>query len=132
MDDQQEGETMTDHYLERLMARVRDAAGVAVDQALAAQPVGTIEDTIRAALYAGGEAAADVWVDAMLWGDYAPPPDRMAFGDYSPPLDTTVNPSVARELGMFGRPPAPPPSRVGAVQVAGGLLVNPADYREAR
>jgi hypothetical protein len=131
VDDQQEGETMND-YQERFAARVRDAAGVAVEQVLAAEPLGTIEDTIRAALYASSAAAADVWVDAMLWGDYAPPPDRMAFGDYSPPLDTTVNPSVARELGMFGRPPAPSPSRVGAVQVAGGLLVNPADYREAR
>jgi hypothetical protein len=98
---QQEGETMTD-YLDRFAERVRTATGAAVDQVLAGAPADADpEALIGAALHAGTAAAADVWRDAMLYGDYPPP--------------------------------APPAlSRAGSIPVAGGLLVNPADYRPAR
>jgi hypothetical protein len=98
---QQEGETMTD-YLDRFAERVRTATGAAVNRVLTdTHPDAPLGDVIGAALHAGSAAAADVWMDAMLYGDHPP------------------------------RTPAPP-SRAGAIPVAGGLLVNPADYRSPR
>lgn len=89
-------------YQERFAARVRAAAGDAVEQVIAAAPpvdsYDGFNDLIGAALYASNAAAAAVWADSILRGDHQPPP-------------------------------APP--QAAAVQVAGGLLIRPADYRGA-
>lgn len=60
-------------YQDRLTGRVRDAAGAAIDRVIvAAPPAGHLEDLIGDALHAAMAAAADVWGDALLYGDHPP------------------------------------------------------------
>jgi hypothetical protein len=104
-------------YQDRFAARVRAAAGDATDRAIAAAPPSaSLDDLLGETLHAATAAAADVWLDAMLYGDHPPPTAETVAGW----LDSYLH-----------RDDPPGPSRAGAIAVAGGLLVNPADYRTA-